>query len=156
MSLERLLSEKRLVEYKPTEKEIQDLLELVERNLKDSRIPALSVDRKFISLYSAGQLLATIVLHINGYRTRGEAHHHTTFEAAKIFLPREASILDYFDRCRILRNKSEYERSGIVSENEIKSLRDKVISFTKIVVSLTKGIRNLQCLKSFQSEKCLK
>lgn len=144
MNLEGLLSEKKLVEHRPTEKQIRDLFELVERDIKDSEIQALSVDRQFMSLYSAGQLLATIVLHIKGYRTRGEAHHHTTFEAAKALLPKEAGTLDYFDRCRILRNKSEYERSGIVSENEIKSLRNKVLYFKDILKPLTKDFKTKQ------------
>lgn len=136
MSLERLLSEKKLVEYRPTRRQIKDLFELVERDMKDSEIPRLSVDRKFISLYSAGQLLCTVVLYINGYRTRGEAHHHTTFEAARIFMPKESSVLEYLDRCRILRNKSEYERSGIISDGEIKALRRRIEYIRKAVREL--------------------
>lgn len=136
MSLKRLLSEKRLEEYKATSKQIKDILELIERDLTDSQIQNLSVDRKFMSLYSAGLLLATIILYINGYRTRGESHHHTTFEAAKILLPHETDAIDYFDRCRILRNKTEYERSGLISENEIKSLRKRVEYIRKIVRNL--------------------
>lgn len=138
MNLERFLSEKKLVEYSPTGRQISDLFELVERDIKDSEIAALSVDRKFISLYSAGQLLATIVLHINGYRTRGEAHHRTTFEAVKLLLPKEANSMEYLDRCRVLRNKSEYERSGIISKNEIVSLRNKVLSLKRTVELLTR------------------
>lgn len=138
MNLERFLSEKKLAEFSPTAKQIDDLFDLVERDIKDSEIAALSVDRKFISLYSAGQLLATIVLYINGYRTRGEGHHHTTFEAAGFFLQGETNSLEYFDRCRILRNKSEYERSGIISKNEIVSLRSKVLSFRRTVKNLVK------------------
>lgn len=141
MGLERLLSDKKLIEYKPTEKQIKDIFELIERDIKDSEIQPLSVDRKFISLYSASQLLATIVLYIKGYRTRGESHHHTTFEAAKVLLPKESNLLEYFDRCRILRNKSEYERSGIISENEIKSLRKRVLHFKNIVIDLAMEIQ---------------
>lgn len=136
MSLERLLSEKKLVGYKPAKRQIKDLFELIERDIRDSEIPTLSVDRKFISLYSAGQLLSTVILYINGYRTRGEAHHHTTFEAAKIFIPKEFRELEYLDRCRILRNKSEYERSGIISEGEIKSLRRRIEYLRKAVMGL--------------------
>lgn len=138
MRLERFLSEKKLVEYNPAGKQISDLFELVERDIKDSEIAALSVDRKFISLYSAGQLLATIVLYIRGYRTRGEAHHRTTFEVAKLLLPEETNSMEYLDRCRVLRNKSEYERSGIISKNEITSLRNKVLSLKKTVELLAR------------------
>lgn len=136
MSLERLLSNKKLVKYEPTEKQIAELLNLIERDINDSKIFELSLDRRFISLYSAAQTLATIVLYINGYRTRGEGHHHTTFEAATIFLSKEASVLEYFDRCRVLRNKSEYERSGMVSEAEVKSLEKKVNYFKDVVQAL--------------------
>lgn len=136
MSLEKLLSNKKLVKYEPTKKQISELSDLIERDINDSKIPALSLDRRFISLYSAAQTLATIVLYINGYRTRGEGHHRTTFEAATILLPKEASVLEYFDRCRILRNKSEYERSGIVSEAEVKSLEKKVHYFKGMVQTL--------------------
>lgn len=96
----------------------------------------MSVDRKFTGLYSAGLLLSTIILHINGYRVRGESHHHTTFESAKALLPQEGDVIEYFDRCRILRNKTEYERSGLISESEVKSLRKKVEYFRKIVINL--------------------
>lgn len=136
MSLEKLLSNKKLVKYEPTEKQISELLNLIERDINDSKISMLSLDRRFISLYSAAQTLATIVLYINGYRTRGEGHHRTTFEAAAIFLSKEASVLEYFDRCRILRNKTEYERSGMVSEAEVKSLEKKVNYFKDVVQAL--------------------
>ena len=133
MSLERLLNNNKLVKYEPTKKQINELLDLIERDINDSKIPTLSIDRKFISLYSAAQTLATIILYTNGYRTRGAGHHHTTFEAARILLPKEAIVLEYFDRCRILRNKSEYERSGIVSEAEVKSLGKKVNYFRNVI-----------------------
>lgn len=136
MSLEKLLNDKKIVKHTPTKEAINDLFKLIQRDIKDSEIPALSIDRKFISLYSAAQLLATVILYHNGYRTRGEAHHHTTFEAAKIFLPKETNVLEYFDRCRVLRNKTEYERSGIISTNEIQSLRKRVDYFKRIVKDL--------------------
>lgn len=133
MNLEKLLANNKLVKYEPTKRQIDELLDLVKRDLNDAKISALSLDRRFISLYSAAQTLATIVLYKNGYRTRGEGHHRTTFEAASILLPKEVDILEYFDRCRILRNKSEYERSGIVSEAEAKSLEKRVNYFRGVI-----------------------
>lgn len=136
MTLEKFLSNKKLIRFESTQRQLTELMELVERDIKDSKIPVLSLDRRFSSLYSAAQSLATIVLYTNGYRTRGEGHHHTTFEAAKVLLPKETDVLEYFDRCRVLRNKTEYERSGIVSEAEIKSLERKVSYFRGVVEKL--------------------
>lgn len=136
-NLENLLYDKKLVPYTPTKKQIEDLLELITRDINDAAIPTLSIDRQFMSLYSASLLLVTIILHLEGYRTRGEAHHHTTFEAGQVLLPEDSDTIDYFDRCRRLRNKTEYERSGIISKNEIKSLRIKVKYFKNKVDKLT-------------------
>lgn len=139
MILEELLRAKKLVEYKATKNQIKDLFVLIQRDIKDSEIVQLSLDRKFISLYSAGYLLAIIILYVNGYRTRGEAHHHTAFEVAKHFLPKESDVIEYFDRCRVLRNKTEYDRSGIISKSEIVTLRRKVGYFKNIVMKLAKN-----------------
>ena len=136
MNLENLLSSKKLVAYKPTKKQLEDLFALIARDINDAGIPALSTDRQFMSLYSAALLLTTVVLYTNGYRTRGEAHHHSSFAAGRILLPEEGGSIDYFDRCRMLRNKTEYERSGIISKSEVQSLKKKIAIFKEKIEKL--------------------
>ncbi|MHB1323333.1 MAG: SAV_6107 family HEPN domain-containing protein [Coriobacteriia bacterium] len=103
--------------------EIEDLFRVVERDLADARIPALSADRRFATAYNAALQPATVVLRAEGYRTQGVARHHTTFEALAVVLGKEMSATaDYLDACRSRRNTVDYDGIGIATEAEAEEL----------------------------------
>jgi len=47
MSLKELLNQGRLRQHKTSKKEIENLLELVRRDIKDAKVEGLSSDRRF-------------------------------------------------------------------------------------------------------------
>jgi len=81
---------------------------LVDRDLADAQISALSPDRRFVTAYNAALQLATIVLRASGYRTSGAGHHWTTFQTLlEILGESERPRADYLDSCRRKRNVAD-------------------------------------------------
>ncbi len=79
MSLKDLLNQGRLRQYKTSKKEIENLVALVRRDIKDAKVESLSSDRRFACAYNAVLQLATILLYCKGYKPEGEGHHYTVF-----------------------------------------------------------------------------
>ena len=67
MSLEQWAKNGWLRSHKPSAREISDLLEIVDRDLKDAQ-GNISADWKFGIAYNAALKLCTILLHASGYR----------------------------------------------------------------------------------------
>lgn len=67
--------------HKPTKKEISNLLEIVERDLKDTSAKGLSDDWKFGITYNAALKLCTILLHSSGYRPEKNLAHYRTLQS---------------------------------------------------------------------------
>jgi hypothetical protein len=136
MTLNDLQSQGRLRPHKTSGKEVDDLLRLAERDLRDARVAGVSTDRRFMIAYEAAVALATIPLHGAGFRTEGAGHHQTTFLALPLVMGTELSDLaDYFDTCRTKRNASAYDRSGQVSETEATELFREAMKFKEVVES---------------------
>jgi len=89
---------------------------VVERDLADASLDALSTDRRFAIAYEAALRLATLTLYCNGYETYGAGHHRTTFQALKETMGDEGQgYADYFSRSAVASVQSlptiEQERS---------------------------------------------
>jgi hypothetical protein len=85
------------------------------------RVTALSLDRRFATGYACALQLATIVLAASGFRVAAQRGHHVV---TWLVLPElmgvgmtETGV--YFDSCRTLRNRSDYDRAGVVSAAEV-------------------------------------
>lgn len=76
MSLQKWINEGRLQQHTTSKKEIENLFNLVDRDLKDAKIKQLSTDRRFVTAYNAALQLSTIVLLITGYRVKASTGHH--------------------------------------------------------------------------------
>lgn len=119
-----------------SKREIDDLRELVERDLRDAAIDALSDDRRFATAYNAVLQLSKMAIACAGYRvSTGAGHHQKTFDAVKTALrTNEADALaDYFDTCRRKRNNIDYDGSEIVTETEVAELLTKAHEFRDII-----------------------
>jgi uncharacterized protein (UPF0332 family) len=131
---ERLLNEGKIYRHKTSKKEIRDLLEISERDLKDASIKELSADRRFATAYNAALQMATIVMHCEGYRSAGLGHHSITFQFMKTALEKEfTELADYFDRCRRKRNITDYDRAGRITEKEANDLLREATNFLKYI-----------------------
>ncbi len=138
--LNRLLAEGRLREHRTSAREIADLMGVVERDLADASLDALSTDRRFAITYEAALRLATLTLYCNGYQTYGAGHHRTTFQALKETMGDEGQgYADYFEVCRGKRAVTSYDRAGEISETDVNSLLQEVRAFEQEVLAWLRG-----------------
>lgn len=109
---------------------------VAERDLRDARVTALSLDRRFATAYSAVLQLATIVLAASGLRvTAQRGHHAVTWQALPELMGDDiGDTAVYFDSCRTLRNRSDYDRVGVVSEAEVEELLRETEAFRGQVI----------------------
>lgn len=136
MSLTDLLSNRKIRTHTTSAEELEGLREVVNRDIADASIEALSDDRRFATAYNAVLQLSTMALACAGYRvSSGAGHHLKTFEAVKSALgtPEAESLADYFDLCRRKRNKIDYDSAEVVSETEASELLQKTLEFQKHV-----------------------
>ena len=111
--------------HKSTKEEIGNLLEIVERDLKDANAKGLSDDWKFGIAYNAALKLCTILLHSSGYRPEKNLAHYRTLQSLPLILgDKHKANADYLDACRKKRNETEYDFAGNVSEDEVQELLD--------------------------------
>lgn len=118
MSLSDWLKNGWLVEHRTSAREISDLLKAVERDLADSRTPALSADWKMNIAYNAALQSATAALAAAGYRASREQHHYRVIHSLADTIELEDSLIGRFDRFRAKRNLGTYERPGMISDHE--------------------------------------
>jgi uncharacterized protein (UPF0332 family) len=127
MSLEQWAKNGWLRPHKPSAREISDLLEIVDRDLKDAQ-GNISADWKFGIAYNAALKLCTILLHCSGYRPEQKLGHYRTLTALPLILgPVRKDDADYLDACRAKRNTVEYDSVGEATDEDAKEL----IAFVK-------------------------
>lgn len=120
-------------------KQIQDLLALVERDLADSAIPALTPDWRLNIAYNAALQCATAALAASGYRASREAHHVRTIRSLEFTTEADDELIAQLDMFRRKRNISDYERSGRVSETEVLEMRQLALHLRDDLISWLKA-----------------
>lgn len=135
-AFQRWLESGALRRHRPTRREISDLLAVVDRDYADAQVTAVSLDRRFATAYSSALQLATVVLTAEGYRASAQRGHHVvTIRALPELLGDELrETAHYLDSCRALRNTSDYDRVGAISENDVAELLDEVGRLRDLVV----------------------
>ena len=141
MSLNEWAQKGKLKAHKTSAKEIVQLLTVVERDLTDAQVLALSADRRFTTAYNGALQLATILLRLAGFRTNSNqaGHHQITIEALpKIMGPKLKGLADYLNTCRTTRHLCDYTSAGEVSEEDIAKCLEKIHAFRKLVLQQVK------------------
>jgi uncharacterized protein (UPF0332 family) len=139
MNLKDLLSQGKLRAHKTSKREVNNLLAIAGRDIKDAKIEALSLDRRFACAYNAVLQLATILLYCNGYKPEGIGHHFTIFQTMKIIMGNQYfELADYFDSCRSKRNITDYDFAGTISDSEVRELIGESESFLEVVIDWLK------------------
>ena len=129
--MQDLLGEGRLRRRSVRKGEIQGMLQVVERDLKDAAVSGLSSDRRFIIAYEAALTLASIPLRSAGYETHGQGHHWTTFQTLPLTMGSDfRDLADYLESCRNKRNVGAYDRSGGISQSEAAELVEDTKAFS--------------------------
>ena len=136
-NLKELLAQGRLKQHKAAAQEIGKLFAVIERDIKDAKVENVSLDRRFTIAYNAALQAGRALLAAEGYRTSGQAHHATVFQALRSLLDQEHHhLLDYMDDCRSKRNLAEYMGTEIASEQETEELIEEAQSFAGFARSL--------------------
>ncbi|RJX16890.1 MAG: hypothetical protein C4575_14605 [Desulforudis sp.] len=109
--------------HKTSAQEVENLLLIVNRDLKDAKEGEISQDWRFGIAYNAALKLCTILLHAEGYKPERTLQHYRTIQALPLILgssrKRDAQ---YLDACRIKRNTAEYDQIGVASKVEAAEL----------------------------------
>jgi len=130
-----------LVHHKTSKKEIQNLLEIIERDLKDSRVGEISADWRFAIAYNAALQCCTIALYCRGYKpAHGQSEHYHVIQSLLLTMGDDyIEIRDYLNACRSKRNVSDYDSAGTVSESEVKEL---ITTSEELYLKLKKWLYN--------------
>ena len=117
--------------------EMENLRELVTRDLTDAALAGLSADRRFATAYNAVLQLSKMAIACAGYRVvAGGGHHQKTLEAVKLALlntPEAEQLANYFDTCRRKRNRIDYDSASVATDTEATELFNKAEEFQLLV-----------------------
>jgi hypothetical protein len=119
MSWTNLLATRTVQTHSTSTNEITNLREVVNRDLSDAPIDALSADRRLATAYNAVLQLVKMAVACAGYRiTSGAGHHQKSFEAIKAAIGtiEAENLADYFDLCRRKRNDTETEAEELLEK----------------------------------------
>jgi uncharacterized protein (UPF0332 family) len=126
--------------HKTTPKEIEELFNIVDRDLKAAQTQELNPDWQYGIAYNAALKLCTILLYTEGYRSENNNAHYRTIDAMPYILgPKRKTDGDYLNACRGIRNTLEYERTNEVNQDDVnelvefvKELKQDVIDYLKV------------------------
>lgn len=136
MSWKNLLANRTVQNHNTSKQEMENLRELVSRDLRDAGIEGLSADRRFATAYNAVLQLSKMAIACAGYRVAaGVGHHQKTFEAVKTALGTYSAenLADYFETCRRKRNNIDYDAAEVVTETEADEILNKSREFQTLI-----------------------
>lgn len=91
---------------------------MVDRDIAACQTRGLIADWRLNIAYNAGLQLATAALVAAGFEAARAGHHYRVIQSLALTLKPPASTVAEFDDYRKLRNMSDYERAGLVSDTE--------------------------------------
>lgn len=104
--------------HQPSRQEIADLFGVADRDLAACQTAGLVADWRLNIAYNAALQLATAALAAAGYEAGRVGHHYRTIQSLALTLQLDAGTVAEFDDFRKLRNTSDYERAGAISDAE--------------------------------------
>src|SRR3990172_12244493 len=124
--------------HQTSKREIGNLLQIVERDLKDAE-GGISEDWRFGIAYNAALKLCTLLLYAEGYRPEKTLQHYRSLQSLPLILGdgRKADA-EYLDACRYKRNIAEYDYVGGVTEEDVKDLIEFVRELRSSVLAWLK------------------
>ena len=133
MSLENWLNDKLIVKHRPSAGEVAELLHICDRDLEKAEITELGPDWRLSIAHNAAVQTAKAALAAAGYRARKEGQHYLVLQSLAFTIKTNPATSKLLDKFRQKRNISDYERAGLVTEQEAeemialaKQLRDDV------------------------------
>jgi uncharacterized protein (UPF0332 family) len=133
MSLENWLDDKLIVSHRPSAGEVAQLLHICDRDLETAQITEVSPDWRLSIAHNAALQAAKATLAAVGYRARKEGQRYLVLQSLAFTIEADPATIRQLDKFHEKRNISDYERAGLVTEQEAeemialaKQLRDEV------------------------------
>jgi hypothetical protein len=131
VSLQDWLNEKLIEKHRTSAGEIANLLHICDRDLEKVQIVELGPDWRLSIAHNAALQAATAALAAAGYRARSEGQHYRLIQSLAFTVNTKPAVIKQLDKFRKKRNMSDYERAGLVTEQEAAEM-----------IELAKQIRN--------------
>jgi len=131
MTIDKLLKEGKLHQFKATQDEIEKPLEIAERDLSVAeKIFEEDLDWSFSIAYNAILQACRAYMFSSGYRPASSEMHKTVFEFMEVMSEEpHKEMIAYFDRARRKRHKTLYSEVGLVSRDEAIELLKQARTF---------------------------
>jgi hypothetical protein len=100
--------------------EIDGLLGIVDRGLKDAEVVQISADLRITAAFSSALQCCTVALRACGYRPSGTGHHMRVIESLEHTICAPAKTVHRLLALSKKRNVSNYDVAGAVSEQDLK------------------------------------
>lgn len=133
MSLEDWVNDRLIMRHRPSAGEIAELLHICDRDLEAAQLIGLGPDWRLSIAHNAAVQAAKAALAAAGYRARKEGQHYLVLQSLAFTIETDPATIKQLDKFREKRNISDYERAGLVTEQEAeemialaKQLRDDV------------------------------
>ncbi len=127
MTLNQWMNNGWLRRHKTSQEEIENLVMIIDRDLKDAK-GGISDDWRFGIAYNAALKLCTILLYAEGFKAEKTLQHYRTIQALPLILGnKRKDDAEYLNSCRSKRNIVEYDYVGGVTEHDA----DELIEFVK-------------------------
>jgi len=97
---------------------------VADRDLEACQTPGLDPDWKLNIAHNAALQLATAALAACGFRASRQAHHYRVIQSLTFTIEADADLVAQLDAFRKKRNIADYERAGVVSEQEVAEMID--------------------------------
>lgn len=137
MTWKKLLANRDAQKHGASRQELDNMRQLIARDLGDAAIAGLSADRRFATAYNAALQAANMAIACAGYRiTAKTGHHRISLESAALALGKPTeNLTDYFETCRRKRNQIDYSQSHVATETEAEEIVAKAKEFSDLVES---------------------
>ena len=112
-----------LILHTTTRQEIADLLAVVDRDLRESDTPGLGADWRLAIAHNAALQAAAAALAASGYKAGRGDYHHRTIESLRLTIGWDAARVEALQGFRRKRNTTEYDRAGLVSDQDAAEIR---------------------------------
>jgi len=122
LSLDDWLSKGLVALHEPSASEISNLLHICDRDLEKAGIVEPGPDWRLSIAHNAALQAATAALAATGYRARKEAQHYHVLQSLAFTVKTDAAPIRQLDKFRRKRNMSDYERAGMVTEQEAREM----------------------------------
>lgn len=131
----QLLASKDAQKHTTSKQELDNMRELIGRDLADAAVAGVSADRRFATAYNAALQAANMAIACSGYRITAKiGHHKVSLESAALALGKSAeSLTYYFETCRRKRNQIDYAQSRVATETEAREIVAKAREFYAFV-----------------------